>query len=552
MAAVVDAARSVGTYWDYQGNPSSDNDYFTASPGFGIHVGNHSYMIKTEVPTLIFPSREDVDDNDIVYVNDCQICREAFLFSLQNGVINVVARGNSEAVAVNGVVQDPTTVYNLFPQLVPDNWIISVGASTYDGTTIREGINVSPPGSTYFSLYGGNMDLIAPGSDSIVYTTLSSPSGVPNNPYSPFKGTSAAAPHVTGVVALLLSHYNKNCYSRKNLSVEDVEYILEHSATDVLDSGYDEQSAWGRLNAGAAIKMIENVSKQIVHPDSLVSSVVVSTDTIALRYNKALTENGWGPISRPFPLQRERNYQVKRVLVENTYSFAEYITPATQIVDIWARPSASNGVEYYEDTVRTIGAPLGGIDTFLIFSTFDLDPSVTIETIDYLAKTVKTRGYYYHFINQYIPMENEPSPDVLIINPDYPVNFWYPLNPINQLAKLPVSIYIIDSTLMNYYDYPCDSLNLLYDENLSSLSTNNLDDEFMKIYPNPFNNEITIQFKEAGNKDIMVHDLQGKVITSYATKNQLETITTKHYRSGIYFVTCENQSVRKTFKMIKL
>src|SRR5690606_31015209 len=38
MAAVVDAARSVGTYWDYPDYVTADySDYFDHAPGFGVH-----------------------------------------------------------------------------------------------------------------------------------------------------------------------------------------------------------------------------------------------------------------------------------------------------------------------------------------------------------------------------------------------------------------------------------------------------------------------------------------------------------------------------------
>lgn len=295
--------------------------------------------------------------------------------------------------------------------------------------------------------------------------------------------------------------------------------------------------------------MIENVTKQIVHPDSLVSSIIVATDTIALSYKRALTETGWGPISRPFPLQRDRNYQVVRLRVENTYSFEEYITPYTQIIDVWSRPSASNGVEYYEDTIRVIGPHPQAIDTFLVFNIFDLEPYDSIVDIDFIQKTVKTRGYYYHFINKYFDLIPSPSPDTLIIQQTE--NYWYPLNPYVELAKLPISIYIVDSTLTNYYDYPCDSLNLLYDENYSSLGLEKNSNNEMLVYPNPFNTEINVLFKVEGVKRINICDIQGKCVSKITTTNQLETISTKSFESGVYFVTCEELNIRKTFKIVK-
>lgn len=548
MAAVVDAARSVGTYWDYPGYPTAGySEYFEHAPGFGIHVGNHSYILRTLLPQL---NGEKIPGDDPIYLQDCQVCREAFLFSLQNGVINVVARGNSGSISIQGQVADPTYVQDLFPQLLPDNWIISVGASGYDGVTIQEGLNQSQQEANfdYFSLYGGNMDLIAPGSDSIVYTTMRHDA---NPPYTTFNGTSAAAPHVTGVVGLLLSHYNKNCYSNKNLSIEDVEYILEESATDLYAPGFDTLTGAGRLNAGAALKMIENATLQIVHPEVLLSSQIIERDTISLEYHKALTADDWGPISTPFPLERERNYQVERLLVENTYSFDEYINPGTtEILGYWSRPSASNGVKYYKDTTTLYLALGGSADTAMVFDRFDLEPYDTIVHFDSVAHTVKTRGYYYHFIGKYVDVQPTQSIEPLIV--ESTVDYWYPINLTSDTARLVVSIYIKDTTLVSYYDSPCDSSNLLYDENFEFLSLYDEEAELIMVYPNPFNETVTVDFNREGiKKELLVYDVNGKLIDEKHTNNNSYTLNTKHYRSGFYFLTCKLDDKVYNFKIIK-
>ena len=289
----------------------------------------------------------DSDSSSTITVSSCELCREAFLFSLQSGVVHVVARGNN--AQLDNQNPFPTSVSHIFPQSLPDGWIISVGASGIDGNTIQENINQHPSDGGFYSLYGGNMDIIAPGSNAIVHTTVGSSV---SDEYRPFNGTSAAAPHASGVVALLLSYHNKDCYSNKNLSIEDVEYILEKSATDLNSTGYDQLSGWGRLNAGEALKMINEPTRQIVHPDSLISSEILAEDTILLAYHRAFVGNEWGPISQNIPLERERQYQVVRVLVENTYSIDEFITPQTQVIDAWARPSASNSTEFYRDTIE--------------------------------------------------------------------------------------------------------------------------------------------------------------------------------------------------------
>ncbi|MCB0566583.1 MAG: S8 family serine peptidase [Phaeodactylibacter sp.] len=65
-------------------------------------------------------------------------------------------------------------------------------------------------------------------------------------------GTSAAAPHATGVAALLAS-----ASEQVRLSVEDLEHIMQYTADDLESPFYDQRTAWGRLNAGAALEFIQ-------------------------------------------------------------------------------------------------------------------------------------------------------------------------------------------------------------------------------------------------------------------------------------------------------
>lgn len=547
-AAVVDGARSVGTYWNYvdsssyyqaTGNQTNNTDYFRKTPGFGIHIDNHSYVIRTTVPIPTIQNK-DLPVGNYLETN-CNLCREAFLFSLKNGVINVAARGNNGHQPAGNAGSYVNTFY---PQSFPDNWIVSVGASGYDGTTVRQGVNQSAfeAQNNYYSLYGGNMDLIAPGSDSIVFSTTSS--FYPGPIYAGFNGTSAAAPHVSGVIGLLLSYYNRACYSNRNLSIEDVEYVLQKSATDVLTPNFDLMSGAGRLDAGKAMKMIEFPKKQIVHPDSLVSSVEIERDTIALRYNKAFVAEGWGPISRNFQLNRDKNYKVVRVAYENTYSFAAYILPTTEILDYWVRQSVSNSTELYNDTTSSMAQP--GI---WHFDNFEMNPYVTITDFNTTTKQIKLKGYYYHFIEQYANNS---------FIPEFYINKWHPANPEIDSAKMGFSIYLKDSTLTSLYDFPCDSDNILYDstyvpyENTAGIEevvTNE-----MEVYPNPTNETLNIRFTNSAidEKKMTLIDLQGKEVGSWTTTESKFIIPMNNLTQGIYILNCSINDKNQTFKIIKL
>jgi subtilisin family serine protease len=573
-ASVVDAARSVGSYWNYPDN-YYDSSYFNNTPGFGIHIGNHSYVIKTDAPLPQNPivggprsvnnthesmsedyyqkkrifgneSQKEVNDSIVVNTPVCELCREAYLFSYKNEVINVVSRGNSHHFSPS---TDPTLIDYNYPQSFPDNWIISVGASGYDGLTVQQGLNQSAieASTDYWSMYGGNMDLIAPGSDTIVFTTNVINNLTESYPYEKFNGTSAAAPHVSGVVALLLSHYNMPfCFSNRNLAIEDVEYILEHSATNLYGPGYDDTTGWGRLDAYKALKMIENSTLQIIHPDSLLYSQVVSSDTIALSYWDAFVPDGWGPISSIIPLENRKFYQVERVLIENQYSFGEYMQSSTQILDIWKRESGSNSIEYYNDNDSTYGGPPIGWQP--IFDKFQNTPFVELYEIDLTNFKVKTRGYFYHFIGRF----NEINFPFLEINPEYPTDVWFPANPILDTAKMLFSVYIQDTMLTSYYDFPCDSINEIYDANLG-IQEFDAKNTSINLFPNPTEEYFILTCNENHIiSKIEVCDINGKVLLSQQPNMNQVKIDVTEFQQGTYLVRCLDEVNFTTLKLLKL
>ncbi|MEM2669050.1 MAG: S8 family serine peptidase, partial [Candidatus Bathyarchaeia archaeon] len=106
-------------------------------------------------------------------------------------------------------------------------YIVSVSA-TASGDTLAS-----------FSSYGPYVDLSAPGVS--IYTTVKGGS------YGSVSGTSFSAPIVAGVAALIFS-------VNPSLTPADVERILESTAVDLGDSGYDVYYGWGRVNAYEALK----------------------------------------------------------------------------------------------------------------------------------------------------------------------------------------------------------------------------------------------------------------------------------------------------------
>lgn len=93
-------------------------------------------------------------------------------------------------------------------------------------------------------------DIVAPGVNIL--------SSMPGNKYEILTGTSMAGPHVTGVVALMLS-------VNKELSVDQIEKILNSTATPLKDEDYTSSPnhgyGYGKVNAALAVELAKGQSK---------------------------------------------------------------------------------------------------------------------------------------------------------------------------------------------------------------------------------------------------------------------------------------------------
>jgi hypothetical protein len=160
-----------------------------------------------------------------------------------------------------------------------------------------------------YSRRGPEMDLVAPSGDinnlGDVRTTdrMGIAGYTPNNYINVFGGTSAAAPQVAGVAALMLS-------VNPNLTEPQVRTFLQQTATDMGTSGFDNTFGFGRLNAEAAVKRALGTS--IVGPDLIcttgtfsvsqsIPGLVWSTNRPGVSINSSgvLNANGYsgGPVT---------------------------------------------------------------------------------------------------------------------------------------------------------------------------------------------------------------------------------------------------------------
>lgn len=142
---------------------------------------------------------------------------------LQNAVDYASSRG---VVLVSAAGNDGESVLT-YPAAFPN--VIGVGA--VDDTDRRAS----------FSNYGSGLDVMAPGVG--IYSTQGGGS------YQYLSGTSAAAPHVAGVAALMLS-------INPALTPEDVGQFINETARDLSILGYDTGTGWGVVSAFGAVEAV--------------------------------------------------------------------------------------------------------------------------------------------------------------------------------------------------------------------------------------------------------------------------------------------------------
>ncbi len=134
------------------------------------------------------------------------------------------------------------------PACLDFSWVTAVGAFGTDGLYCDNDADCG-----FSSFYGRGIDLLAPGWKCPSTSTIGDDDFI-DDYIIYYNGTSAAAPHVAGALALLRS------YIGNNLRPEDYENILKLSSRDEQDEGSDgnpltwhEKYGYGCLNVGNAI-----------------------------------------------------------------------------------------------------------------------------------------------------------------------------------------------------------------------------------------------------------------------------------------------------------
>jgi hypothetical protein len=158
-----------------------------------------------------------------------QSIEEAIQFATGLGTVFVAAAGNSGQDAMN-----------FFPASSPE----AITVASHD-----------PFGNfSFFSNFGPKIDVTAPGEDILSLQAANTFQGQPViDGYTRMSGTSMAAPHVSGVAALILS-------GNPTYSPEQVRQIIHISNTSV---PFDSRFGSGKLNAATAVAIVNPLDAKI-------------------------------------------------------------------------------------------------------------------------------------------------------------------------------------------------------------------------------------------------------------------------------------------------
>ncbi len=178
----------------------------------------------------------DVLNNSWGFLQDNIDCSDLFWAPIDNlealGTVVIFAAGNEGPSA--GSIRNPanraTTELNTFSVGATDTTGTQVWFKSSRGPSDCDGVSVKP-------------EVVAPGYD--VMTTVPGPIYY----YARRDGTSFAAPHVAGAVALL-RQYNPNA------TVDQIKLALLNSATDIAPVGQDDSTGYGLINIPAALALL--------------------------------------------------------------------------------------------------------------------------------------------------------------------------------------------------------------------------------------------------------------------------------------------------------
>lgn len=424
-------------------------------------------------------------------------------FAWRNECVFVASRGNDGVADLQ------------FPACYDDGQVLNIGGSGTNGEYFdgANGLNwIAAAGLVVNgSSWDGELDIIAPYATENVMSLINpnfpwtlfhpitgidiypAPVGAANN-YQVFSGTSSAAPHVSGVAALMYSRHHTNQGQPNNLAPEDIEFLVQEYATDIVNPalGYNTVNQWdarngnGLLNAFETVQRINGPQWQVFHnnaPDNVQQTTAVNQEWQILT----------GVANLPAGV-----YYGDRVTITHTY--LDVFSPTTQIIDNWIRWSATDGV--------SAANPVSGA----LWADFDF----TIEN-NVASVTVTTNALH---ITSNAGGQN--------------LDIWYPAHP--DAIRTAYSLHLFDPQATSVKE-------------ISELGS-------LEIFPNPTEDNIRISYALTEGKAnfLQLRDITGKLLHSKTISNEVSgeiIIDLSNLSGGMYLCQLHTDKGVISRKVIK-
>ncbi len=253
-------ANKLTSGWDYaynDGNPDDDHGHGSHAAGIVGACTNNSIGVAGTAPnTRLMPVQVLNSSGDGSYAD----VASGVTYAVNNGakIINLSLGGSSNNSTMANAIQ-----------YAYDNGVLIVAASGNSGTqsilypaayntVMAVGSTTSSDARSWFSNYGSNLDVVAPGSS--IYSTVL-------NSYGYKSGTSMATPYTAGLAALIWS-------VAPDLTHNEVRQIIQSTAKDLGDPGQDIYFGYGRIDAQNALEtLLSSLELQDISGQTLVSPI---------------------------------------------------------------------------------------------------------------------------------------------------------------------------------------------------------------------------------------------------------------------------------------
>jgi hypothetical protein len=306
------------------------------------------------------------------------------------------------------------------------------------------------------------------------------------NHYELFGCSSAAAPHVAGVAALLMGYIKEEGSNVPNvLAPEDVEQIIQRTAQDrsllplnqydpntvtpnLIPNysppypGYDEFSGWGMPDARAAIEAI-------VYPNYLVKHIRARQEDNPIETQ--LLNNATFSVTQTLKIYNQAlpagEYKVDVWQVDFPISYLNEVPPHYSIIDGWGLNALSEGWGDYTSG-PSYAIPLRPLT------------KVDWNNPNWTSGSVTGTTYFYHLKERQIGGTWTAFDQ------------WYPTH--KDQAKVGFSLYLGQTT------------DIGEEQHVNQLS--------LQVWPNPAQNQVNLQFESLQREDVQItlHNLTGKVV----------------------------------------